>query len=153
MCMFTSSNHSLTQPRPSQLNCYGPRGTWEKNSTFKHHGSKQAAIWIAKRNCQRKTSIPESFKPSSLSLRFAHRKGSPVEGANPYKMFEIITNPYQSAIPVRNYATSVEARTSVTPRNSRLVFAMENCTSGGRRYINGYHRAQSLETDQQNSPC
>ena len=32
---------SLTQSRPSQLNCYGPQGTWEKNSTFKHHGPKQ----------------------------------------------------------------------------------------------------------------
>ncbi len=24
----------LSQSRPSQLNCYGPQGTWEKNSTF-----------------------------------------------------------------------------------------------------------------------
>ena len=33
---WDSSLNSLTQSRPSQLNCYGPRGTWEKNSTFKH---------------------------------------------------------------------------------------------------------------------
>ena len=31
----------LTQSRPSQQNCYGPQGTWEQNSLFNHHGSKQ----------------------------------------------------------------------------------------------------------------
>ena len=33
--------HSLTQSRPSQQNCYGPQGTWEKISLFNHHGSEQ----------------------------------------------------------------------------------------------------------------
>ena len=38
---LNSTQLNSTQSRPSQQNCYGPQGTWEKNSLFNHHGSEQ----------------------------------------------------------------------------------------------------------------
>ena len=51
----------LTQSRPSQQNCYGPQGTWEKNSQFNHHGSEQ--------NCTKACSwdnVPNDGQQSSM---------------------------------------------------------------------------------------
>ena len=41
LMLVLSINRSLSQSRLSQMNCYGPKRTWEKNAIFNHHGSEQ----------------------------------------------------------------------------------------------------------------